>query len=83
MLISSVPQKTKVEIPKEFQKECIKYLGIYIDKPLNWSSQIQHINNKVSENLGVLFKLHYYLNLKMLKQIYYSQIYPYLQYGMS
>lgn len=29
-----------------------------------------------------MYKLRYFLNLHMLKQIYYSLIYPYLQYGL-
>ena len=58
------------------------YLGVYIDKHLNWQPQLQHINNKVAKNTGILTKLRHYLNLHMLKQIYYALIYPYLSYGI-
>ena len=52
------------------QKDYIKYLGVYIDKHLNWQPQIQHINNKLAKNLGILSKLRYYMDLNILKQIY-------------
>ena len=64
------------------EKNYIKYLGIYIDKNLNWAPHIQHINSKISKNLGILFRLRHFLTLTTLKQIYYSLIYPYLLHGI-
>ena len=64
------------------QKDYIKYLGVYTDKHLNWQPQIQHVNNKLAKNLGILSKLRYYIDLNILKQIYYALIYPYLSYGI-
>ena len=51
-------------------------------KNLNWAPHIQHINRKISKNLGILFRLLHFLTLNTLKQIYYSLIYPYLDYGI-
>ena len=81
MLISS-PRKlmhTNININGIKRSNCIKYLGIYIDEHLSWDSQITHINNKIAKNIGIIDKLRYYLNLHMLKQIYYSLIYPYFE----
>ena len=39
-------------------------------------------NNKLARNLGILSKLRYYIDLNILKQIYYALIYPYLSYGI-
>ena len=64
------------------EKNYIKYLGIYIDKNLNWAPHIQHVNSKISKNLGILFRLHHFLTFNTLKQIYYLLIYPYLLYGI-
>ena len=64
------------------QKAYIKYLGICTDKHLNWQPQTQHVNNKLAKNLGILSKLRYYIDLNILKQIYYALIYPYLSYGI-
>ena len=84
MTISS-PQKAnklKINLRNIEEKNYTKYQGIYIDKNLNWATHIQHINNKISKNLGILFRLHHFLTLNTLKQIYYSLIYPYLHYGI-
>ena len=81
----SFPQKTnklKLNLRNIEEKNCIKYLGIYMDKNLNWVPHIQHINSKISENLRILFRLHRFLTLNTLKQIYYSLIYPCLHYGI-
>ena len=34
------------------------------------------------KNVGIINKLRYYLNINMLKQLYYTLIYPYLSYGV-
>ena len=74
--------KLKLNLRNIEEKNYIKYLGIYIDKNLNWAPHIQHINSKISKNLGILFRLRHFLTLNTLKQIYYSLIYPYLHYGI-
>ena len=40
------------------------------------------LNDKISKNIGITNKLRYYLDLYVLKQLYYSLIYPHLQYGI-
>ena len=83
MIISShKKQISNVRIHEIEQKDYIKYLGVYIDKHLKWGQQINHIKSKISKNTGILNKLRYYVNLQMLKQLYYSLIYPYLNYGI-
>lgn len=64
-------------------KNYIKYLEVYIDKHLNWQPQIQHINNKIARNAGILTILRHYVEFNMLKNIYYASIYPYLSYGIT
>ena len=71
MTVSS-PQKAnklKLNLHNIEEKNYIKYLGIYIDKNLNWATHIQHINSKISKNLGIFFRLHHFLTLNTLKQI--------------
>ena len=40
------------------------------------------INNKITKNIGILFKLRHYVPISTLKQLYYTLIYPYLTYGL-
>ena len=64
------------------RKNTIKYLGIYIDNHLKWKTHIQHIKIKISKNLGIIYKLRYLVSITLLKQLYYSLIYPYISYGI-
>ena len=83
MIITS-PQKPTVHninILNIDRKTSIKYLGIYLDEHLNWKTQIAHVQDKLTKNLGIFYQLRSYLNLKMLRQLYYALIYPYLNYG--
>ena len=64
-------------------KSYIKYLGIYLDEHLQWEPQIQHVNNKLAKNVGIINKLRHYPDFYMLKQLYYTLIYPYLNYGLA
>jgi len=53
-------------------KSYVKYLGIYLDEHLQWEPQIQHVNNKLAKNVGIINKLRHYLDFRMLKQLYYT-----------
>ena len=83
MLISSSKKKIHLNIPNIDRKSYIKYLGIYLDEHLQWEPQIQHVNNKLAKNVGIINKLRNYLDFHMLKQLYYTLIYPYLNYGLA
>ena len=47
MLVSSSRCHPKINITGIEQKDYIKYLGVYIDKNLNWQPQIQHVNTYI------------------------------------
>ena len=83
MLITSKPRNnTLIHIPNITHTSCIKYLGVYIDEHLDWHNQITYVNNKIAKNVGILFRLRYHLNMQMLTNLYYTLIYPYLNYGL-
>ena len=84
MIITSPKKKTNIRITacNIEQKSQIKYLGVFIDEHLKWDAQLQHINNKITKNIGILFKLRHYVPISTLKQLYYTLIYPYLMYGL-
>ena len=56
------------------------YLGILIDDKLRWSNHINNIISKISRSIGVISKISSLLNNNGKVLIYYSLIYPYLQY---
>ena len=59
----------------------VKYLGVLIDKHLTWKEHITVIENKVSKNLGILYRARRVLDSTALKKLYFSFIHSYLNYG--
>ena len=60
-----------------------KYLGVILDKKLNWKSHLNSVNVKVSRGCYMLSKLRHLMNLDTLKMLYYSLVYPYLTYCIT
>jgi hypothetical protein len=84
MLITSPRKKCDITIKTcdIERKKKIKYMGVFIDEHLQWDEQLQHIQNKIAKNTGVINKLRHFVSIQMLKQLYYTLIYPYLNYGI-
>ena len=60
-----------------------KFLGVYIDDKLNWSVHINYISNKISKNIGVITRARKMLDQNTTTGLYYTFIYPYLNYCCS
>ena len=65
-------------------KECdsYKYLGVMIDKNLNWSCHIEYIGQKISKACGALAKIRHCVSLEILKNVFYALVHSYLRYGI-
>ena len=57
------------------QKDCIKYLGVFVDCHLDWKHHISTVSKKVSRSIGVMYRIRKYVDLHVLKSVYYSLIY--------
>ena len=66
-----------IEIVEEFN-----FLGIILDKNLNWKSHISHICKKISKTTGILCRLKRLVPQDVLLTLYNSLILPYLNYGI-
>ena len=64
------------------QKTYVKYLGILFDEHLCWKQQINNISKKISRAIGIITQLRNFMELKLLKNIYYSLVYSHLSYGI-
>ena len=62
------------------EKEVVSFLGLEIDKKLTWKDHIQHICNKISKSIAILRLLKYSFPKHILKMIYMSLIYSYINY---
>ena len=60
----------------------VKYLGILIDSNLSWKFHIDSICKKIKKSIGIFSKLRYFVPLKILVNLYYALIYPFLTYGL-
>ena len=61
----------------------IKYLGMYIDKFLNWNVHLEELGKKLSRGNGVISKLRYNVPLNICMQVYYAIFYSYLNIGCN
>ena len=61
----------------------VNFLGIHIDRYLQWNIHADYITNKVSKCVGILCKLKYYLPLSALITLYNSLTLPYLSYCIT
>ena len=51
------------------------------DENLSWKTHIKYIENKISKNIGILFKARPFLNKKSLLSLYYSYIHSHINNG--
>ena len=60
----------------------LKYLGIELDQELNFLPHLTKLENKLSQNVGIIMKLKHFLLTPALLMLYYSIVYPYILYGI-
>ena len=66
-----------IEIKRE---NSINFLGLIIDENLTWINHIEVVENKISKNIGVLYRASHLLNSKDLLKINFSFIHIYISY---
>ena len=60
-----------------------KFLGVMVDDKLSWASHINYISKKISKGIGILCKARKFLPKSCLITLYYSFVYPYLNYCLE
>ena len=60
----------------------VKFLGMYLDDKLTWSTHIDHVKSKLSKSLYVMNKSKRYLTEEHLCVLYHTMIQTYLNYGI-
>lgn len=59
----------------------LNFLGVVYDEMLTWKPHIDCIKNKISKNIGILYRARPFLHDSAIKQLYFSFIHSYLSYG--
>jgi len=82
---SQIPRDINIKINNQIidKKTCVKFLGMYIDSKLDWHEHIKFIRNKLNSSIFAMKRVKYILSSNHLLTLYYSLIYPYLDYGIS
>ena len=62
--------------------ESWKYLGVVLDNKLNFKHQINLIENKLAETIGILSKLRYLLPSSSLLLLYHALVQPHILYAL-
>ena len=62
------------------EKHTTSFLGVQIDNKLNWKAHISHICNKISKSIAILRMVRSVFPKYVLRMIYMSLIYSYLNY---
>jgi len=76
-LPQNLPNVT-IDGAKVERKQVNKFLGILVDENLSWNQHVDYIENKISKNIGILYKTRHILDKKSLTQLYFSFIHSYL-----
>ena len=63
--------------------EYIKYLGMYLDRFLDWNHHVKELSKKLSRANGILSKLRYNVSLETCIQVYYAIFFSYLIIGCN
>ena len=58
------------------------YLGVTLDAQISFKYHIDELTKKISRGMGLLYKLQPFVTTKILTNVYYTIIYPFLLYGI-
>ena len=83
------PKKTKLDYSVKFKLNgkrlnpisTVKHLEILLDEHLLWTKQVNWVNSKLNQTIGIFSKLRYNTSLTILKIVYHSLFESHLQYG--
>ncbi len=64
------------------QTDSIKYLGVILDKEINWKKHIQSLKSKLNNVLRYFYFLKDICNQKLLRSLYFSLVHSRLEYGI-
>ena len=72
--------KIKLRGKSLYPTESVKYLGGQIDANLSWQYHVNDLSMKLNRSNALLFKMRNYVNLKILRSIYFVIFDSYLSY---
>ena len=74
------PQLLLINSSPVYQENHLKFLGVNIDRKLDFSEHVKYICSKISKTIGILHRVIVNVPRKLLINMYYTLIYPYFKY---
>ena len=65
------------------RQNVVKFLGLYVDSKLDWHEHTKYVTNKLNSSLYAMRKIKHLVYRNHMLTLYYSLVYPYLDYGVS
>ncbi|XP_065681553.1 uncharacterized protein LOC136095202 [Hydra vulgaris] len=59
----------------------IRFLGVLVDEKLSWLPQIRYIQSKISNIIGMMYRVRSYINKQSLKLIFFGLIHCFISYA--
>ena len=75
----SIPNLYVENISLKLQSKT-KFLGVILDDKLKFSEYLQYIALKISKSVGIIYRVKHLVPRKILVNLYYSLVFPYLTY---
>ena len=60
--------------------EVTKFLGVFIDNRVKYDKHIDHVRNKISKSIGIMYRIRNFIPHKCLKDLYFAIVHPYVMY---
>jgi len=60
-----------------------KYLGLFLDENLSWTSHIDYVAKKLVKLKGALHYISDFIDKEYLRQIYFAYVFPHIKYGIE
>ncbi len=81
----NIPDRLNLKIGNEIieRQNVVKFLGLYIDSKLDWHAHTKYVTNKLNSSLYAMRKVKHIVFRNHMLTLYYSLIYPYIDYGIS
>ena len=61
----------------------IVFLGVILNEHISWKPHISHVARKILKSIGIIYKTSFLFSKSSLRKLYYSLVYPYLQYCIT
>ena len=73
LILNSTPLK---------RQQTVKYLGLYVDETLRWSTHIQRLSLQLARYAGIFYRIRNLVPKETLRMLYHSLILSRIQYGI-